>query len=113
MAVSQDYVSFSGNIKKKGSKLKILSVRMVDGKLEIQAKVAEDRTDHDGEIMSGIITWYYMPPYRGHPEHVDSDVLLENPIGELITGLLMAERNRLELDDDSAAAVIAMEEIIS
>ena len=90
--------------------MKILSVRMVDGKLEIKAKVAEDHTDNDGEIMSGTITWYYMPPYRGHPEYVDSDVLLENPIGELLTGLLIRQGDRLELDDDSRKAVEEMEE---
>jgi hypothetical protein len=90
--------------------MKILSVKLVDGKLEIRIKFTEDHTDHDGEIMPGTITWWYTPPHKWYKERLESDMILESPIGDLVTGLLSVAKN---LDDDSASAVRVMEEMLA
>jgi hypothetical protein len=79
--------------------MKILSVKMVDGYLEIKAEI------NNGGIVKEV-TWYYSPAYRGHIERVDSDVAMKSPIGQLLIGLLIQQG----LDEDSRKAVEEMEE---
>lgn len=83
--------------------MKILSVKMVDGKLEIKAEVKN-------EFLTETVTWFYTPAQDNHDERIDSDSPMNNTIGYLITGLLTAHNNRLELDDDSMNAIEEMEQ---
>lgn len=63
--------------------MKIKSVKLVDGKLEIKAEVSN-------EFLTEEITWYYTPAGQGHEERVDADSGMNNTTGSLIVGLLQA-----------------------
>jgi hypothetical protein len=82
--------------------VKIESVRVVNGKLEIKAEVSNDS-------LAETITWSYIPEGRVLGERIEASCAMNNPMGYLIVGLLKAHGNRLELDDDSYEAVEAME----
>jgi len=82
--------------------MKILSVKLNDGKFEIKAEVSNG-------FLTETVTWYYTPEGRGHSERLDSDVPMNNQIGYLILGLMKADDNRLELDSDSCEALDRME----